>query len=113
MPISRWPISRSLTVAAALLLAFGVYAAGEEKAPGFNDMDRDGDGALSLTEAGANPELARRYAEVDADGDGEISRFEYLRAMARDDFTALRERVADFIEPEPESATSGDTKQRR
>lgn len=107
------PFARSISVGAALLIAFGAYAGGEEKAPGFNDMDRDGDGALSRAEARANPELARRYAEVDADGDDEISRFEYLRAMARDDFTALRERVADFIEPEPDSATSGDTKQRR
>ena len=76
-------------------------------------MDKDDDGALTRAEAGGSPELAKRFNEVDTDGDGKVSRLEYLKAMAREDFTALRERVADFIEPEPESATSGDTKQRR
>jgi hypothetical protein len=37
---------------------------------------------------------------ADDDADGSLTRYEYLKAMARDDFRALRDRVADFIEPE-------------
>jgi hypothetical protein len=112
------PLTRSILAGAAFALAFGAAHAADKPdktrdLPGFNQMDKDKDGSLARVEASGNPELARRFNEVDTDGDGKVSRFEYLKAMAREDFTALRERVADFIEPEPDSATSGDTKQRR
>jgi hypothetical protein len=107
---------RYIVTGTAVALALGTAHAADDKErelPGFNQMDKDSDGALTRAEAGGNPELLRRFGEVDTNGDGKLSRFEYLKAMAREDFTSLREKVADFIEPEQESATSGDTRQRR
>ena len=110
--------SRSIMALAALVGAFGAAQGANDKQstrdlPGFNQMDKDNDGALTRAEAAGNAELLKRFSEVDSDADGKLSRVEYLKAMARADFRSLREKVADFIEPEEESATSGDTKQRR
>ena len=112
MQLGRW-IFAGAALALACSAAQGADSGNKRDLPGFYQMDKDRDGALSRSEVGANPEIARRFGEVDTDADGSLSRFEYLKAMARDDFRALRERVADFIEPEEESATSGDTKLRR
>jgi hypothetical protein len=109
--------TRSIFVAATLALAFGTAQAADDKqardVSGFNEMDKNDDGALSRTEAGGNPALAARFKEVDADGDGKLSRFEYLKTMARRDFNTLRDKAAEFIEPDGKSASSGGTKQGR
>jgi hypothetical protein len=47
--------------------------------PGFSELDKNDDGALSRTEAGGNRALLARFNEVDADRDGKLSRVEYRR----------------------------------
>jgi hypothetical protein len=68
--------------------------------PGFNEMDKDGDGKLTQSEASANPRLAENFQKVDSDGDGQLSRDEYLAVMGRRDLHTLRENLAEFIKPE-------------
>jgi Ca2+-binding EF-hand superfamily protein len=77
--------------------------------PGFNEMDKDGDGNLTQSEAGGNPRLAENFQKVDSDGDGQLSRKEYLAVMGRSDLRSLRENLAEFINPEgkPPLATGG------
>jgi hypothetical protein len=109
--------ARSIFLPAALALAFGTTQAADDKqtrdVPAFNEMDKNDDGALSRTEAAGNPALAARFKEVDDDGDGKLSRFEYLQTMAKKDLNTLRDRAAEFIEPDDKSASSGSTKQSR
>src|SRR5688572_17659550 len=57
----------------------------DRKYPGFNDMDKDKDGALSKSEAGGNPELAKKFKQADKDSDGKLTRSEYLAAVTRKD----------------------------
>lgn len=86
-----------LVTAVALALAFGTAQAADEKAsrdaPGFNELDKDDDGALTRAEAAGNPALAARFNSVDRDGDGKLSRFEYLRTMTAQDLRTLREKA--------------------
>jgi Ca2+-binding EF-hand superfamily protein len=105
-------LTRTIFLGAALAVSFGAaQAAGDKQGdvPGFNELDRNDDGALTRSEAAANPALAARFKEVDSDGDGKVSRFEYLKTMAKKDFNSLREKAADFIEPN-DKASAGDTK---
>ena len=92
-----------LTASAAMMVVVGgAQAAGEAKPrdlPGFREMDKNDDGALTRTEAAGNPELLARFKEVDEDGDGNLSRYEYFKSLAKEEFTSLRERVADWIDP--------------
>lgn len=104
--------TRTIFLGTALAVSFGAaQAAGDKQGdvPGFNELDRNDDGALTRSEAAANPALAARFKEVDGDGDGKVSRFEYLKTMAKKDFNSLREKAADFIEPN-DKASAGDTK---
>lgn len=102
--------------AAALGLAFGAAQAADEKAardaPGFNELDKDDDGALTRAEAAGNPALAARFSQVDRDGDGKLSRFEYLRTVTAQDLRRLREKAASFIEPD-DKASAGATAEKR
>lgn len=107
--------TRSVFASAALALSFGTGQAADNtqqarEVPGFNEMDKDDDGALTRAEAAGNPALAARFSEVDRDGDGKLSRFEYLRTMAAQDIRSVRERVAGFINPDEERAAGGGTK---
>jgi len=77
--------------------------------PGFNKLDRDGDGALSRTEAARNPYLVKRFKEADHDGDGKLSRSEYLRVMTAKDVNTIKEKVAGDDKKES-NASSGATK---
>ena len=43
----------------------------------FNQLDVDGDGAVSRAEAAAEPALANSFDGVDSSGDGRIDRDEY------------------------------------
>lgn len=93
-----------LPAAAALALAVGgAYAADDKRSrdyPNFNTMDRNNDGALTRTEAAANPKLVDQFAQVDSDSDGKLSRGEYLAIMGRQDLYSLRESLAEFINPD-------------
>ena len=99
--------------AASVALALASPAASAADAPGFNDLDRDKDGALSQSEAAGNTSLASRFKEVDTDGDGKLSRAEYLKTMAKKDFTSLREKAAELIKPDKDQgAASGGTQKK-
>ena len=98
----RLPILLGATVLA--MSALPGHAA--DDAPGFNELDRDGDGSLSRTEAAGNTSLAARFQEVDADGDGKLSRVEYLKTAAAQDIRKLRERAAEVIEPDKDKGTA-------
>ena len=103
---------KPLVILGVVALALASPAASAADAPGFNDLDRNNDGALSRSEAGGNAPLAARFAEVDTDRDGKLSRAEYLKTMAKKDFTNLRERAAELIKPDKSdssSAASGGT----
>lgn len=95
------PALLALTGFASLaLLAAPAYAADKDDPPGFNELDRDKDGQITRSEAARNPTLAKRFGEADGDKDGRVSRAEYLKLMAAKDFTTLRERTADAIDPD-------------
>lgn len=98
-----------LAAAAALALAFGVAQGADNKSrdlPGFNEMDKNDDGDLTRAEAAGNPELLARFKEVDGDGDGNLTRYEYMKSLAKQDFKSLRDRVADWIDPDDQSGSS-------
>lgn len=93
--------------AAAFTLAFGSAQAADNDPPGFNELDKDGDGALSRSEASGNRSLAAQFQEVDSDGNGKLSRMEYLQTMAAKDFRQLREKTAEILEPDGKGKQSG------
>ncbi len=47
------------------------------------DLDVDGNGTLSMTEAGGLPQLAAVFTEVDVDGNGELTAEEYKAYVAK------------------------------
>lgn len=97
------PRSIFLAAAAAALAAGTAHAAGEAQSgntPGFNQMDRNNDGALTRSEASRHAKLIDQFAQVDDDGDGRLSRAEYLQIMARQDLHTLRDSLAEFIDPQ-------------
>lgn len=102
--------TRSIFLSAALALAFGAAYGGGDKqgreVPGFNELDKNDDGALSRTEAAGNPTLLARFNDVDGDGNGKLSRFEYLKTMAKEDVNTVREKAAQIIKPDKKSASS-------
>lgn len=103
-------ITRSIVFAAAAA-AFPLGALAHDPnakndPPGFNQLDKNDDGALSRIEAGGNPSLVAKFGTVDDNKDGKLSRVEYLEHMAKNDFTALREKAADFIDPGSKTESS-------
>ena len=105
------PLFRAmLATSAAMMLVLGpAHSSGESKPrdlPGFKEMDKNDDAALTRTEAAGNPELLARFKEVDEDGDGNLSRYEYFKSLAKEEFTSLRERVADWVDPGGSGASS-------
>jgi Ca2+-binding EF-hand superfamily protein len=95
--------------ASAFALAFvPAYGADEEKdKPGFNELDKDDDGSITKSEAAGNPTLASQFSAADKDADGKLTRVEYLRTMAQKDFTTLREKAANVIEPDDKGSATG------
>ena len=92
--------------ACALALAFSLPVSADgarhaaEDPPGFNQLDGDDDGLLTRLEASKNGSLAAVFDKVDDNGDGRLDRGEYLEHMALKDFRTLREKTADFIDPD-------------
>lgn len=71
------------TLAASLVLALGVGAAGtaaamhhEKFEAAFKAADKDADGTLDKEEAKAMPRVAKHFDEIDADKDGTVSKDE-------------------------------------
>jgi hypothetical protein len=65
---------------------------------GFAKLDKNKDGYISKAEAAGNAELTRNFAKWDMNNDGRINRAEYLAAMAKEDATKARDKVADKVE---------------
>lgn len=55
----------------------GLARAEETGAVPFNMLDVDGDNLLSMTEAGALPDITMEWRILDKDGDGKLDRGEY------------------------------------
>jgi Ca2+-binding EF-hand superfamily protein len=86
----KYARSMLLTVS-ALALAVGAAFAADDKRQGFNDLDKDKDGALTRAEAAAKPEL--NFKDMDRNNDGKVSRTEYLRVMAAKDAGMVKRKV--------------------
>jgi Ca2+-binding EF-hand superfamily protein len=105
--------SSLILCAAALSLGLAGCATDRDTRPAFVDLDKDGDGALTRSEAAGNPELLARFNELDKDGDGRLSRTEYLQWAAGKDIRGVRERAADVIDPDERPAATGGSGARR
>lgn len=66
----------------ALALAPHVLAQSEKgnDNAGFKQLDKDGDGAISVSEAAADKEIAKRFKQFDANKDGKLQEAEYYKA---------------------------------
>lgn len=72
----------------------GNTAKAKSNDPGFNNLDKDNDGALSRTEAAGNADLAKKFKEADKNSDGKLSRAEYLGVMVKKDAKTAKEKVS-------------------
>jgi len=102
-----------IAASVAMSLSFGsAWAAdsAKDKDPGFNGLDKDRDGYVSRTEAQANPQLAKQFATADTDHDGKLSRTEYLKVMAKEDFNSVKEKVGNLFDKNDSSSGSSTSK---
>lgn len=79
-----------LLCTAAMSLALTGCATKRNQPPDFNQLDTDGDGSLSRSEALGNPGLSARFDSIDGDRDGKLSRFEYLQDAGKRDLGKLQ-----------------------
>jgi Ca2+-binding EF-hand superfamily protein len=79
----------------------------EKERPGFNELDKNGDGKVSRAEAKANRVLSQRWQDTDDDKDGFVTRAEYLKTMAAVDWQNARENMAEFIRPDGKASAGG------
>ncbi len=85
---------------AMALAASGAYAADKQaKAtsdePGFNNLDKNHDGYVSRSEAGADKDLMKKFKEADGNNDGKLSRAEYLMVKGKKDVSTATEKVKE------------------
>ena len=84
----------------------------KRQAKGFNEMDKNNDGKLSRAEAAGNRTLIGKWKELDTDNDGSLSRAEYLKEMAKQDASKVRERVGSAVDNlKRDDASTGSTAQ--
>jgi hypothetical protein len=65
-----------MALASGLILATGLAFAGGDKAS-FDDLDKDGNGAISRTEAAEHEKVASSFDDADTNGDGQLSESEF------------------------------------
>jgi Ca2+-binding EF-hand superfamily protein len=73
---------RIVAVSMVVMSLDGVAAPGPEQdqakqAPSFRELDEDGDGRVTKSEAVRAPELVTRFDNWDSDKDGQLTRAEY------------------------------------
>jgi Ca2+-binding EF-hand superfamily protein len=61
----------------SLIVTAGAIAASDKSTVSFRDIDADGDGRISVTEAGANRRLIREFTTVDTNRDDYVSEREF------------------------------------
>ena len=61
----------------ALLLVTAIHAADQKRRISFGELDKNGDGRVSVTESNASPKLNRAFATADQDRDDYISEREF------------------------------------
>jgi len=67
-----------ITIASGLLLASGIAVAGDKPIEkSFKDLDANGDGAISYSEAAASPTLMAHFRDADSDKDERITATEF------------------------------------
>ena len=71
-----------LTGAALPAFAQGASAGTADTPPGFAQLDTDGNGRLSESEAAANSALAADFSRADSNGDGQLSQIEFQNHAA-------------------------------
>ena len=106
---------KPLIAASALALAFGAYAADDNKdrraaadpEPGFNNLDVDNDGKLTRTEAAKDKSLAAKFKEADRNNDGTLTRAEYLVVKGKKDIGRVAEKVQDAVSSDDKSSSAG------
>lgn len=91
--------AKSVLAAAAMALACGAALAADKdskKEKGFNEIDKNADGYITRAEATAagRKDLVKRWKDADGNNDGKLSRAEYLKLMAKDDFNTVKEKVS-------------------
>jgi len=108
--LSRTEYLRTMTAKDAGALKQKVTGTDKAKTedPGFNNLDKDHDGALSRSEAAGNPYLAKRFKQADRNADGKLSRTEYLTVMTKKDAQTVKQKVAG--DKKDTSASAGGTK---
>ena len=72
--------------------------ASRSETSGFAKLDKNKDGYISKAEATGNKTLSGNFAKWDMNNDGRINRGEYLAAMAKEDATKVKDKVADKVE---------------
>jgi Ca2+-binding EF-hand superfamily protein len=77
---------------------------------GFNELDKNGDGKVSRAEAARNPKVAQKFAQTDSDKDGYLTRTEYLKTAAAEDWRDFRDWAADVIRPDDKASAGGSSK---
>lgn len=77
---------------------------------GFNELDRNGDGRISRAEAARNPKVAQKFAQTDSNKDGYLTRTEYLKTAAADDWRDFRDWAADAVRPDDKASAGSSSK---
>ena len=107
--------AKSILAVAAMAMAGVAFADDAKDRKGFNDMDKNNDGKLSRAEAAGNKALLAKWKELDTDNDSHLSRGEYLKEMARQDASKVRERVGKAVDnvKRDDAATGGTAQSQR
>ena len=76
----------ALALTSAALLGLAGTASAESQTP-YTDLDRNGDGKISKTEAGADQQLSSQFQQIDTDGNGVLEWGEFARFESEGDMS--------------------------